>query len=69
MYPGVKGYQKKFSEVGFKAGATIRIDDRIDVLKGYSLTGGFGYTYDGTIFKLKDIEVIYPYGGWKCIQI
>lgn len=67
--PGIKGYRKKFTEVGFKEGATIRVDDRVDVLKGYSLTGGFGYTYDGTIFKLKDMDVVYPYGGWKCIEI
>ncbi|MCD6148978.1 RRXRR domain-containing protein [bacterium] len=66
--PGVKGYRKKFSEVGFKEGATIEIDNHIDVLKGYSLTGGFGYTYDGTRFKLKDMNVVYPYGGWKCVE-
>jgi len=64
--PGVKGYRKKFREVGFKEGATIRINGHVDVLKG---TSGFGYTYDGTIFKLKDMEVLYPYGGWKCVEI
>jgi len=64
--PGVKGYRKKFSEVGFKEGATIRIGNRVDVLKG---TSGFGYTYDGTIFKLKDMDVVYPYGGWKCVKV
>ena len=67
--PGVKGYRKRLSEVGFKEGATIRIDNRVDVLKGYSLTGGFGYTYDGTLFKLKDMDVVYPYGGWKYVKI
>jgi len=35
--PGIKGYRKKFSEVGFKEGATIKINNHIDVLKGYSL--------------------------------
>jgi len=66
---GVKGYRKKFSEIGFKEGATIRINNHIDVLKGYSLTGGFGYTYDGTMFKLTDMKVLYSYGGWKCVEI
>ena len=64
--PGVKGYRKKFSEIGFKEGATIRINGHVDVLKG---TSGFGYTYDGTKFKLKDMDVVYPYGGWKCVEI
>jgi len=67
--PGIKGYRKKFSEVGFKEGATIKINNHIDVLKGYSLTGGFGYMYDETKFKLKDMDVVYPYGGWKCVKI
>jgi len=68
VHSGIKGYRRKFNEVGFKEGATIRIDNRVDVLKGTSASL-YGYTYDGTIFKLKAMEVIYPYGGWKCVGI
>ena len=66
--PVVKIYRRKFREVGFKEGATIRIGDRVDVLKGTSALI-YEYAYDGTIFKLKDMEVIYSYGGWKCVEI
>jgi len=66
VYPGVKIYRRKFREVGFKEGATIRIGNHVDVLKGTSASL-YGYTYDGTIFRLKDMEVVYPYGGWKCV--
>jgi len=66
---GVKGFRKKFSKVSFKEGATIKVNDQTDVLKGYSLTGGFGYTYNNTMFKLRNMNVVYPFGGLKCVCI
>ncbi len=68
VYSGRKGFRTPFSKVGFKEGALVRYDNRVYVVKGYSVTGGYVQLYglDKNI-KLKDIEAINPFGGLRCI--